>query len=169
MQVKHATPSSSPSPFRRRQTLDSDRPASQNLKHLERQLARRVKRTCRTTTLGDAQLKRVEDALLERLIDAHPNRQTALDRLVDDIARHDVLYIHPAPMPVPAPVPESFDNRERVEQLLVAAVVMGNHRNQTRALDRILGEIAAPPQAACFVADPEDYAAFVDNDFDGLS
>jgi hypothetical protein len=73
------------------------------------------------TTLGESDLRRIEAALLDAILDVRPDRSNAVDRLLDDPAL-------------------SSDGREQVERLLVAAV-MDTHPDRNRALDRLLDDI----------------------------
>jgi hypothetical protein len=69
--------------------------------------------------LGEADLRRIEAALLDALLDVHSDRGNAVDRLLDD---------------------PGFAGREQVEQLLVAAV-LDTHPDRNRALDRLLDDM----------------------------
>ena len=70
-------------------------------------------------TLGETDLRRLEAALLDALLDVQPDHANAVDRLLDD---------------------PNFAGGEHVEQLLVAAV-LDTHPDRNRALDRLLGDI----------------------------
>ena len=70
-------------------------------------------------TLGDTDLRRLEAALLEALLDVRPDRTNAVDRLLDD---------------------PGFAGNEGVERLLHAAV-MDTHPDRNRALDRLLDDM----------------------------
>ena len=77
-------------------------------------------------TLGEADLRRLEAALLDALLDVRSDRGNAVDRLLDD---------------------PGFAGREQVEQLLVAAV-MDTHPDRNRALDRLLEDMTRANPAA---------------------
>ena len=77
-------------------------------------------------TLGEADLRRLEAALLDALLDVGPDRNNAVDRLLDD---------------------PGFAGREQVEQLLVAAV-LDTHPDRNRALDRLLDDMTRAQPAA---------------------
>jgi hypothetical protein len=74
-------------------------------------------------TLGETDLRRIEAALLDALLDVRHDRSNAVDLLLDD--------------------PALSKGRAQVEQLLHAAVMdTGSDRNQ--ALDRLLGQTQRP-------------------------
>lgn len=70
-------------------------------------------------TLGETDLRRLEAALLDAILDVRPDRTNAVDHLLSDPA---------------------FTGGAQVEQFLVAAV-LDTHPDRNRALDRILDEI----------------------------
>ena len=126
-------------------------------------------RSKRTVVLADVELKRIEDALLDSLLDTHANRDNALDRLLDDMARVESTERTATERTSTAGVRPFCDEAlgeskvQRIEDLLVAAV-MDNHPNRGRALDRIFDDLEAQEQHA-----RANYDAGVDTDFDGLS
>ena len=78
-------------------------------------------------TLGESDLRRLEVALLDALLDVQPDHANAVDRLLDDL---------------------DFAAREEVEQFLVAAV-LDTHSDRNRALDRLLDDITrAKPETS---------------------
>ncbi len=77
-------------------------------------------------TLGEADLRRLEAALLDALLDVRSDRGNAVDRLLDD---------------------RWLAGREQVEQLLVAAV-LDTHPDRNRALDRLLDDMTRAHPAA---------------------
>ena len=77
-------------------------------------------------TLGEADLRRLEAALLDALLDVRSDRSNAVDQLLGDPA---------------------FTGREQAEQLLVAAV-LDTHSDRNRALDRLLDDITRAKPAA---------------------
>ena len=136
----------------------------------------------RTLALAELKLRQIEDALLDMLLDVHPRRESALDRLLNDLAstgpeRSGVVL--PQTLPTPnADVAARF--ARRVESALLAAVVQ-HHPRRDRALDRLLADVegcgvhAAAPYAAhgAWVEDGEErrraeFDAGFDADFDGL-
>jgi hypothetical protein len=133
----------------------------------------------RTLALADLKLRQIEDAFLDSLLDAHPRRVTALERLLDDLAsvepaRADVV----ATAAVPAPDADvAAASARRIEASLLAAVIE-HHPRRDRALDRLLNDVevagnATAPSAAhgAWVDDDESRArpdTFCDCDFDGL-
>ncbi len=78
-------------------------------------------------TLGEADLRRIETALLEAILDVRPDRSNAVDHLLDD--------------------PNLSPDRDQVEQLLVAAL-MDKHPNRNQALERLLGDMDSSPLRA---------------------
>ena len=70
-------------------------------------------------TLGETDLRRLEAALLDALLDVQPDHANAVDRLLDD---------------------PGFAAREDVEQFLLEAV-LDTHSGRERALDRLLADI----------------------------
>ena len=74
-------------------------------------------------TLGESDLHRLEQALLDAILDEREDRGNAVDRLLSE---------------------SNFaGDRAHVEQLLAAAV-MDNHPNRNQALDRLLGDLGQP-------------------------
>ena len=125
---------------------------------------RRTKRPARTLVLADVELKRIEDALLDSLLETHVNRDNALDRLLADMEQVEAgeraglageAFV-PAAAPFAAP-----SKRAKIEELLVAAV-LDNHPNRNAALDRIFADLSADDEAAI-------YDMSIDNDFDGMA
>ena len=115
----------------------------------------------RTLVLADVELKKVEDALLDALLDVHVNRDNALDRLLGDIAQVEAKE-HAEAFPFDESV-LSESKMQRIEEMLSLAV-MDNHPNRARALDRIFDDIEAEEQRA-----RAEFDVRVDNDFDGLA
>ena len=120
-----------------------------------------TKRSKRTMVLADVELKRVEDALLDALLDHHENRDNALDRLLDDMMRVEVKQ--DAASADAAADAFGAMKVQQVEELLVAAV-MDNHPNRHKAIDRFFDDIEAREARARAEFDMQ-----IDNDFDGLS
>ena len=127
-------------------------------------VAKRMKRTARSIVIADVELKRVEDALLDALLDTHANADNALDRLLGDMemteagernARTDDYAALEAVLARPS-------KKSRIEELLVAAV-LDNHPNRNAALDRIFDDLQVLEEEAA------RYNMSVDNDFDGLA
>ena len=115
--------------------------------------------------LSAAALESAEDALFEALLDNHPNRDRALDRLLDDVAATPAARREPALRLVPQFTPERL---VLIEELLVGAV-LDSHPRRDEALDRLLDDLAGH---RLHRADEErERAAYdmtCDNDFDGL-
>lgn len=121
-----------------------------------------------TARIDPARLEAMEDLLFEAVLDYHPNRHAALDRLLADVRRADgpdgnrPAFVAPPPRLPPAPSPAWLD---RIERRLVA-VVLDHHPNHDRALDRLLGDLDLAR-----VEDEREQAEFdmqCDNDPDGL-
>ena len=140
-------------------------------------------RSGRTLNLAELAFERVEDAVIERTLADHPRRDAALDRLLDDMDRLGPALSDAAgasmchPMPLEPSLGRSsapaFPEQKlrRIEQMLVAAVVLEGHPARERALDRLLHDIS--PNAARTADEVEAerarYDMSCDNDFDGLS
>ena len=77
--------------------------------------------------LGEADLHRLEAALLDALLDVRSDRGNAVDRLLDE--------------------PGFAGREQQVEQLLTAAV-LDNHPDRNRALDRLLEDMTRSAPAA---------------------
>jgi hypothetical protein len=136
----------------------------------------------RTLALADLKLRQIEDAFLDALLDSHPRRTSALDRLLDDMAatksgRSDAVVA--ANLPTPDPDAATRFGR-RVESTLLAAVIE-HHPRRDCALDRLLSDVeeaeaeSVAPTAAhgAWVDDGEEnrraeFDAGCDADFDGL-
>ena len=79
-------------------------------------------------SLGESDLRRIEQALLDALLDVRPTDANALDRLLSD--------------------PKfSHAGREDVQRFLTAAT-MDNRSDRNRALDRLFGDASAPQPLA---------------------
>ena len=124
----------------------------------------------RTVALADLGLTRVEDALLDAILDNHRNRDSALDRLLDDMAcvdrRHrDEMEAAAGDDDAPALPVDGYavPKLQRIEQLLVAAV-LDNHPNRNRALDRLFDDIEAEE-----ARERAQFDMTCDNDFDGMA
>lgn len=120
---------------------------------------RKTKRPGGRIVLADVELKRIEDALLESLLDTHTNRDNALDRLLDDMTRVEAderVTAERSSRTLAAP-----SKKARIEELLVAAV-LDNHPNRSNAIDRIFADLSIEEEAA-------RHDMSVDNDFDGLA
>ena len=124
--------------------------------------------------LSAATLERLEDALIDSLLDTHPNRDRAMGRLLRDVNRA-VADGSPTGFPrLHWNATECTPARlARIEELLVGAVLEG-HPKRGESLDRLLHGLAknnsmgepAPDPAADAALDPD--AVDQDNDFDGL-
>jgi hypothetical protein len=142
----------------------------------------------RTLALADLKLRQIEDAFLDTLLDAHPRRTTALDRLLEDLAAAGPARAgEVAGAAVPAPDGDvAAASAQRIESTLLAAVIE-HHPRRDRALDRLLydvgvpagagtigaGDAPTPPDAAHGAWVDEDDCRraadpFYDFDFDGL-
>ena len=125
----------------RREVKQQPPAAPRRAAHLEPSLSR------------DARMQEVEDRLLARVIETHPHRDEALDRLMYDLLGVDAdsggrtLMVRPCV--------SSVARLRRVEALLVAATV-DNHPNRERALDRLIDDL--------FPSDDQTW----DNDWDGM-
>jgi hypothetical protein len=132
----------------------------------------------RTLALADLKLAQIEDAFLDMLLDAHPRRDTALDRLLNDVAAAgpaDGSEMAAAALPV-ADANVAAASSRRIESALLGAVIQ-RHPRRDAALDRLLGDLdlgATAPEAAhgAWVDEEErrqaEFDLACDNDFDGL-
>ena len=140
--------------------------------------ARTFRMSRRTLTLADLKLAQIEDAFLETLLDAHPRRTTALDRLLNDIEDAGPEAASErvgAALPVPDADAAAASSR-RIESALLGAVIR-RHPRRDAALDRLLSDLdlaPAAPEAAhgAWVDEDErrraEFDIGFDNDFDGL-
>ena len=140
--------------------------------------ARACRMSRRSMALADLKLAQIEDAFLDMLLDAHPRRATALDRLLDDVAAAepaDKPAVARAAVPTPDAAVAAASSR-RIESALLGAVIQ-HHPRREAALDRLLCDLdlaPAAPDAAhgAWVDDEErqraEYDITCDNDFDGL-
>jgi hypothetical protein len=71
--------------------------------------------------LGRSELQRIEEALLDAILDVRPNNENAIDELLND--------------------PKFAGDRAEVERFLAAAV-MDTQSDRSRALDQLLGNAA---------------------------
>ena len=132
----------------------------------------------RTLALADLKLAQIEDAFLDLLLDAHPRRATALDRLLDDVAAagpERAAAVAEAAAPGPDAAVAAASAR-RIESALLGAVIQ-RHPRRDRALDRLLSDLEAAPSApaaahGAWVDEEEcrraEFDITCDNDFDGL-
>jgi len=140
--------------------------------------ARSCRMSRRSLALADLKLAQIEDAFLDMLLDAHPRRATALDRLLDDVAAADPAdapALARAAVPVPDAAVAAASSR-RIESALLGAVIQ-RHPRRDAALDRLLGDLDLAPSApdaahGAWVDEDErqraEYDVACDNDFDGL-
>ena len=132
----------------------------------------------RTLALADLKLAQIEDAFLETLLDAHPRRTTALDRLLNDIedaGPEAAAERVGAALPVPDADAAAASSR-RIETALLGAVIR-RHPRRDDALDRLLCDLDLAPTApeaahGAWVDEDErrraEFDVGFDNDFDGL-
>jgi hypothetical protein len=99
------------------------------------------------TALGEADLRRIEQAMLDAILDVHPDGTNALDRLLDDMEAADGAHDDTSPV---ADRDAGQSRRKQVEALLLAAVLDTTPADRNRELDRLLGE----------TPDPGTYAAY---------
>jgi hypothetical protein len=129
----------------------------------------------RTLALADLKLRQIEDAFLDTLLDAHPRRTTALDRLLDDLAsaepaRADAVAAEAVPDP---DAQVAAASTRRIESSRLAAVIE-HHPRRDRALDQLLNDVevagtpVAPPAAHGAWVDDAHPDPFCDCDYDGL-
>jgi hypothetical protein len=140
--------------------------------------ARPCRMSRRSLALADLKLAQIEDAFLDMLLDAHPRRATALDRLLDDLAAADPAEA-PAAARAALPVADAdvaAASSRRIESALLGAVIR-RHPRRDAALDRLMCDLelapTAPEAAHGAWADEEDrrraeFDVACDNDFDGL-
>ena len=91
--------------------------------------------------LQEVDLRRIEDALLEALLDVGAGRSNAVDRLLNELDAADGAHDDTASANARG---RGFSRRAQVEQLLVAAV-SDTHPDRNRALARLLDEIPDAP------------------------
>jgi len=130
--------------------------------------SRRAKRNTSSIVVGEVELKRIEDALLEALLDTHINADNALDRLLEDMERQEsaereerLVESHGDYAALEREM-NTPSKRAQIEQLLVAAVI-DNHPRRNAALDLIFADLAATHEEAA------RFDMGVDSDFDGLA
>ena len=99
------------------------------------------------TKLGEADLRRLEQAMLDAILDVHPNGTNALDRLLDDMEAADGAHDDTA---TAADRDAGQSRRKQVEELLVAAVLDTAPADRDRELDRLLGEMPDPGLYAAY-------------------
>jgi hypothetical protein len=130
--------------------------------------SRRTKRNTSSIVVGDVELKRIEDALLDALLETHANADNALDRLLEDMERQEATERAErlaesggdyASLECELAAPSK---RARIEELLVAAVI-DNHPRRSQALDRIFADLTATHEEAA------RFDMGIDSDFDGLA
>jgi hypothetical protein len=154
-----------PSPVKCHGRFAADRNPAERTGRASVGIARRVKRTTRSIVVGEIELKRIEDALLDALLETHANADNALDRLLDDMAaqeaagRDEMGFDDHASLEAEMAAPSK---RSKIEELLVAAVI-DNHPRRNAALDRIFADLTAVQEEAA------RYDMGVDGDFDGLA
>ena len=88
-------------------------------------------------TLGEADLRRIESALLEALLDVHAGRANAVDELLAELSSADGAHDDTNAL---AQRDAGQSRRKQIEELLATAV-LDTHPDRNRALDRILGEL----------------------------
>lgn len=98
-------------------------------------------------TLGEADLRRLEQAMLDAILDVQPNGSNALDRLLEEMDTADSAHDDTAST---SDRDAGQSRRKQVQELLVAAVLDTTPVDRNRELDRLLGEMP----------DPELYAAY---------
>lgn len=98
-------------------------------------------------TLGEADLRRLEQAMLDAILDVHPGGANALDRLLDDMDAADGAHDDTTSM---ADRDAGQSRRRQVEELLVAAVLDTTPADRNRELDRLLGETPDPGLYAAY-------------------
>jgi len=96
--------------------------------------------------LGEADLLRIERALLDALLDVHPNRMNALDHFLDDMDAADGANDDTASA---AERDAGNSRRKQVEELLLTAV-LDTTSDRNRALDRLLGGSPDPGVHAAY-------------------
>ena len=125
-----------------------------------------VARNAAPSELSAAKLEQMEDALIESLLDVHPNHDRAINRLLHDVDRAERDGRGGVCLPVSVSAPENAPGRLlRIEELLVA-VVIGRHPKQPQSLDRLLRHLDERDQKEEQAAGTD--RAGWDNDFDGL-
>jgi hypothetical protein len=127
--------------------------------------AKRVKRNTRSIVVGEIELKRIEDALLDALLDTHANADNALDRLLEDMEQSEAAERETWPSDDYAALEAEMatpTKRSRVEELLVAAV-LDNHPRRNQAIDRLFADLVSVEEEAA------RFDMTVDNDFDGMA
>ena len=102
-----------------------------------------------------AKLEELENAFIDRIFDTHPNRERAMDRLLDDLNKNTNAPMARNAMPV-----ASAEQLERIETLLVAAS-LDAHPNSAKAWDNLLDDVIGDAPTL----PPE----FYDRDWDGLA
>lgn len=113
-----------------------------------------------------ATLQRLEDALRGSLLDLHPNRQRAMDRLLRDLEGTGKDERPPAharrAVSAAACTPERL---RRIEDMLVGAVI-DSHPKRNTSLDRLLADLGGGSATEQPAAD--HYDATLDKNFNGL-
>lgn len=98
-------------------------------------------------TLGEADLRRLEQAMLDAILDVQPNGSNALDRLLEEMDAADSAHDDTACMP---DRDAGQSRRKQVQELLVAAVLDTAPADRNRELDRLLGEMPDPGLYAAY-------------------
>jgi hypothetical protein len=117
-------------------------------------------------TIAPAKLEEVEDRLAASLVENHPRRDAALDRVADDATALSAAMDEYRRSPL---LLRSTANLNQIEDLMLDAIVR-THPHRDRGLDRLLDDIAGDGPAL-----PTDWTPaalgehFVDNDYDGMA
>ena len=116
---------------------------------------------------SSAVLAQVEERLLAAAVAHHPNSDTALEALLDDL---DLMERSRSSTPRSLPAGEPSLNL-RMEDLLLEAIVR-THPNRDAALDRLLSDACGDAALDCChdeTAERVQFDAAIDNDFDGMA
>ena len=99
------------------------------------------------SSIDAADLLRIERALLDAILDVHPHRTNALDRLLQDMDAADGANDDTTSA---ADRDAGTSRRKQVEALLVAAVLDTTPADRSRELDRLLGQTPDPGLHAAY-------------------
>src|SRR4051812_17507522 len=111
------------------------------------------------TQSKSARMEKVEDELVGKVFDSHPNRQRAFDRLMGDLEDVSCELSSSAILPLETTA-EQLRRIEQIENLLVAATV-NYHPNSQIALEALLDDVVGDA--------PTLPSEFFDSDWDGLA